>query len=253
MKDREFGRQACLGIAPPQSNPVVEPEFSVLLPDHVSMLVTRLTGRHADPRRHIHQYLENLETSLEAFGAAEIDAIGFAITATAYLFGDDEDNALDRASQRFGYPIISSAGAIRRGLERLEVTRIALFSPYPDWLTEASRAYWAGQGYDIVSVGRIAADTADTLNIYRLRTAGLLDAMAGLETEGADAILLTGTGMASLPALPALAERSGKPVLTSNLCLAWALLDELGLTDLAPPRLPGETLIGGWTQRLGRL
>lgn len=253
MKDREFGGQACLGVAPPQSNPVVEPEFSVLLPDRVSMLVTRLTGQLDDPRQRFHQYLENLETSLEAYGAAEIDAFGFAVTSTAYLFGDDEADTLDRASQRFGYPIVSSAQAIRRALERLNVTRIALFSPYPEWLTEASRDYWAGQGYDIVSWGRVATDTADTLDIYRLRVAGLLESMAALETGNADAILLTGTGMASLPALPALAERSGKPVLSSNLCLAWALLDELGLAGLAPPRHPGETLIGGWIPRLGRL
>jgi maleate isomerase len=253
MKDQEFGGHACLGIAPPQSNPVVEPEFSVLLPDGVSMLVTRLVGNRGDARQRFHQYLDNLETSLEAFGAAEIDAFGLAVTSTAYLFGDDEDNALDRASQRFGYPVTSAARAIGCALERLNATRIALFSPYPEWLTEASRTYWAGQGYDIVSWARVAADTADTLNIYRLRTAGLLDSMAVLETVNADAVLLTGTGMASLPALPALAERIGKPVLSSNLCLAWALLDELGLAGLAPPQHPGETLLGGWVPRLGRL
>ena len=77
--------------------------------------------------------------------------------------------------------------------------------------------------------------------------------MAALDTADADVVLLTGTGMASLPALPALAERIGKPVLTSNLCLAWALLDELGLAGLAPPRHPGEILLGGWVPRLGRL
>jgi len=253
MKDREFGGHACLGIAPPQSNPVVEPEFHALLPDRVSMLVTRLTGPLGDPRQRFHQYLDNLETSLEAFGAAEIDAFGFAVTSTAYLFGDDEANTLDRASQRFGYPILSSAQAIRRALERLDVTRLALFSPYPPWLTDASRAYWAGCGYDIVSWGRVAEDTADTLNIYRLRTAGLMASIEALDTDKADAILLTGTGLATLPALAALTERIGKPVLSSNLCLAWALLDELGLAGLAPPAFPGEVLIGGWTPRLKRL
>ena len=83
MKDREFGGHACLGIAPPQSNPVVEPEFSVLLPDGVSMLVTRLVGNRGNSRQRFHQYLDNLETSLEAFGAAEIDAFGLALLPVA--------------------------------------------------------------------------------------------------------------------------------------------------------------------------
>ncbi len=254
MRDQEYGGQACLGIAPPQSNPTVEPEFSALLPDHVSMLATRLTGQSEDPRQRFHEYLDNLETSLEGFGAAQIDAFGFAVTAPAYLFGDDaEADAFDRASQRFGYPIISSAQAMHRALQRLEVSRIALFSPYPEWLTDACRAYWTGKGYDIVSWGRVAVDTSDTLNIYRLRSTELVEGVAALETDRADAILLTGTGMATLPALPGIAGRTGKPVLPANLCLAWALLDELGLAGLAPPRLPGETLIGGWVPRLRRL
>ena len=96
-------------------------------------------------------------------------------------------------------------------------------------------------------------DTNDTVNIYGLRTESMLEASKVLETERADAIVVTGSGMASLPAVAALTERTGKPFLCSNICLAWALLDELDLTHLAPPEHPGEVLVGGWTPRLSRL
>ena len=96
-------------------------------------------------------------------------------------------------------------------------------------------------------------DTSDTVNIYGLRTKSMLEASKALETEQADAIVVTGSGMATLPAVAALTARTGKPFLCSNICLAWALLDELGLTHLAPPEHPGEVLIGGWTPRLARL
>ena len=55
------------------------------------------------------------------------------------------------------------------------------------------------------------------------------------------------------PLVAPLLARTGKPFLCSNICLAWALLDELGLVHLAPPEHPGEVLIGGWTPRLSRL
>ena len=253
MPDREYARHALIGIAPPQTNPVVEAEFSALLPDGVGMLVTRLTGEADDARLRFYEYIDNLETSLKAFGKARIDAFGFSFTATAYLPDIDQDRRLAAMSVKMGYPIISSSQAIHRALQRLGTKRLALFSPYPNWLTELSATYWSEKGYKVVSVASVPEDTNDTVNIYGLRTESMLEASKVLETERADAIVVTGSGMASLPAVAALTERTGKPFLCSNICLAWALLDELDLTHLAPPEHPGEVLVGGWTPRLSRL
>jgi len=253
MPAREYARHALLGVAPPQTNPVVEAEFSVLLPDSVGMLVTRLTGVADDAQARFYEYIDNLETSLKAYGKAKIDAFGFSFTATAYLEDVNQDERLAVMSEKMGYPIISSSQAIGRALERLGAKRLALFSPYPDWLTELSEAYWIKKGYEVVSVATMPDDTTDTVNIYGLTIEGLLAASKALEADRADAIVVTGSGMATLPAVAPLTERTGKPFLCSNICLAWALLDELGLADLAPPEHPGEVLIGGWTARLSRL
>ncbi|MEE2688500.1 MAG: hypothetical protein VX430_03655 [Pseudomonadota bacterium] len=253
MPAREYARHALIGIAPPQTNPVVEAEFSALLPDGVGMLVTRLTGEADDARTRFYEYIENLETSLKAFGKAKIDAFGFSFTATAYLEDVNQDERLASMSEKVGYPILSSSQAIRRALERLGAKRLALFSPYPDWLTELSEVYWTKKGYEVVSVATMPDDTMDTVNIYGLTTEGMLEASKALETDRVDAIVVTGSGMATLPAVAPLTERTGKPFLCSNICLAWALLDELDLTGLAPPEHLGEVLIGGWTPRLSRL
>jgi maleate isomerase len=253
MPDREYARHALLGIAPPQTNPVVEAEMSALLPDGVGMLVTRLTGKADNARTRFYEYIDNLETSLKAYGKAKIDAFGFSFTATAYLEDVRQDERLAAMSEKMGYPIIASAQAIERALQRLGAERLALFSPYPDWLTELSSAYWTKKGYEVVSVASMPDDTSDTVNIYGLRTEGMLEASKALDTERADVIVVTGSGMATLPAVAPLTERTGKPFLCSNICLAWALLDELGLAHLAPPTHPGEVLIGGWTPRLARL
>ena len=253
MPEREYARHALIGVAPPQTNPVVEAEFSALLPDGVGMLVTRLTGEANDARARFYEYIDNLETSLEAYGKAQIDAFGFSFTATAYLPDVDQDARLAAMSEKVGYPIISSSQAIHRALQRLGATRLALFSPYPSWLTELSATHWSAKGYDVVSMASMPEDTSDTVNIYGLRTKSMLEASKALETEQADAIVVTGSGMATLPAVAALTARTGKPFLCSNICLAWALLDELGLTHLAPPEHSGEVLIGGWTPRLARL
>ena len=189
MPDREYARHALIGVAPPQTNPVVEAEFSALLPDGVGMLVTRLTGEANDARARFYEYIDNLEISLKAYGKAQIDAFGFSFTATAYLPDVDQDARLAAMSEKVGYPIISSSQAIHRALQRLGATRLALFSPYPSWLTELSATHWSAKGYEVVSVASMPEDTSDTVNIYGLRTKSMLEASKALETEQADAIV----------------------------------------------------------------
>ena len=82
MPAREYARHALLGIGTPQSNPVVEAEFSALQPNGVGTLTTRLTGEAEDPKIRFHQFLENLDKGVSGFGKVRLDAFGFACTAT---------------------------------------------------------------------------------------------------------------------------------------------------------------------------
>ena len=252
--DREYSARALFAVAVPQANPVVEPEFSALVPAGVGVIATRLQSSHADSGSRIVQYLDNLGASIEAFDTAQPDALGFACTGTSYLIGPDEERRrIDDYAKHYGYPIVTSAQAILKACEFMGVSRIALLAPYPQWLVDASLKYWQQCGLDVVSSARTEMDATDTRAVYKIRAAMVVEAAAALDTGKADAILLSGTGMPTLRVMSALSLRTGKPVLSSNLCLAWALLREAGVTP-EPPRLElGETLLGGWVERAARL
>src|SRR5690349_20525957 len=101
--DFEYGSAGIVGIAPPQSNPIVEPELASLMPADVTMLTTRLRGDLDDADKRFRDYLSNLETSLEGFGAIKLNAFGFACTATTYLLGEPHVNReMNRLGNRFG-------------------------------------------------------------------------------------------------------------------------------------------------------
>lgn len=251
MHDREYGSLATIGMAVPQANPTVEPEMSALMPDGVALLTTRLQGSRENSKNRLVEYLDNFADSLQDFDTAPIDAVGYACTATSYLIGaQEEERRIGEFAARFGYPIVTSAQAIRAALAHLGARKIALFAPYPSWLVEASQTYWKNAGLTITDTKTVALDTSDTRHVYRVRTPMVLDGIAQLDWQGADAVVLTGTGVPTLRCIGEIARRSGKPVLTSNLCLAWSLLRTLGLTDSLPAAADGEFLYGGWSTRI---
>ena len=250
-REREYGTLAALGIAVPQANTIVEPEMDALIPDGVAMFVTRLQGSRNSSKNRLVEYLDNFGASLEAFDTAPLDAVGFANTGTSYLVGpEEEERRIAAFSTKFGFPIVTAARAIRDALAHLGAHKIALFAPYPAWLIEAGQGYWKKCGLTITDTATVPLDTSDTRHVYRIRTPMVLESIASLDWRDADVIVLTGTGMPTLRAIAPIAARSGKPVLSSNLCLAWALLRTLGVSDVLPPPGKGEFLYGGWSARL---
>ncbi|HZY15808.1 MAG TPA: aspartate/glutamate racemase family protein, partial [Ramlibacter sp.] len=251
---REYSARALFGVAVPQANPIVEPEFAALMPAGVGVIATRLQGSRSDSRNRLVQYLENLDASLEAFDTARPDALGYACTGTSYLVdGAEERQRLEALAQRFGYPIVTAADAIVDALAELGMRRIAVLAPYPQWMADASHRYWEQRGLAVVAAARTTADAEDTRHIYRIRTAAVLETARALDASSADVVLMTGTGMPTLRAIPEVARMTGKPVLSSNLCLAWALLRRAGVAIPAARRELGECLLGGWSERVAAL
>lgn len=217
----EYGK--VLGIATPQANTTVEPEMHALLGGAgFTVLAARLVSGRADSRERLVDYFDRLPETLRQFDSAPLAAAGFACTGSSYLVRrEDEERRLAAASRAAGFPVVSSAQAIRAALQEFRATRIALLSPYPGWLSEAGQRYWRDAGLELVSVAGLPEDMPDTRGIYRLTAAQVGQRLAALDLRGAQAVLLSGTGMPTLRTLAA--AKLGIPVVSSNLCLAWLL------------------------------
>lgn len=240
----DYGRVGTIGIGTPQANPTVEAEMRILLPPQVAMVTVRLTSTSSEPLTRLRDYFERLPDTLAGYDTLRPDAFGFACTGSSYLVELDDQESLVRAIEhRFGYQIITAAAAIRWQLQRLGARRIALASPYPHALAEAATAYWQAAGFIIVQIRRVETGCGDTRSIYTLGSADAQVAAEALRELDVDAVLLSGTGM---PSLPLIAEAGdGPPLLSSNLCLAARLCAAIGIAAPNPaawrPRLAEAT------------
>lgn len=225
----DYGRDGTVGIGTPQANPTVEAEMAILLPPTILRVTARLTSAAAASGDRLRAYLEQLDRTLESFDTLRPEVFGFACTASSYLVAPAREKEIIAAAQaRFAFPVVTAAAAIGWKLQALGARRIALVSPYPPELGEAAAAYWWAQGFAPVSVGSAPIAGTDTRGIYALGSAQARTALAGLDDLSVDAILITGTGMPSLP-LIADPPPGMPPIISSNLALAEALLACLDL------------------------
>ena len=172
---------------------------------------------------------------------------GFACTGSSYLVGAGEEERLVSAAEAaYGYRVATAARAIVWGLERLRARRIAMIAPYPEALAAKAREYWSDAGLQVVRSLHMPTATTDTRGIYALGSERLAAALEEVSIDGVDAVVVLGTGLASLPAICDSA--LSVPVISSNVCLAGLVVALTGHAELLEPDSP---FLRGWRARLG--
>jgi maleate cis-trans isomerase len=219
----EYGVRGILGLLVPQANTTAEPEVQIMLDPDIALLTGRLTSPQPEMRERLEDFLTNIDQFIATFSNAPLAGLGFLITGSTYHFEhSDEDAYFDQMSQRYGYPIVSAGQSIRRAFTALGAKRVGLVSPYPQWLTERSAAYWGRTGVEVVGIESPQA-IGGFHNIYTLRNDAVLAAAERLLPLKPDLILLAGAGMPTLAPIMTLADQ-GVAAISSNFCMAWQLM-----------------------------
>jgi maleate isomerase len=227
---RDYARAGRLGIGTPQANPTVEAEIRRLLPFEVDAVTLRLTSASPDPTVRLCSYLTELPHHAKQFAGMQMDVFLFACTATSYLLDPvSQERAIAQAQAVLGAPVITAPAALISQLRAAGASRIALVSPYPAAIMAAAVRWWGAQGFDVVCQGGVDIHSNDTVHIYGLQSADAWASLRLMDIGNADAVVLSGTGMPSLPLIERASAHFGVPVISSNLALAREGLKHLGL------------------------
>lgn len=217
---------ARVGVLVPTSNPTVEPELHHLVGDDIALYAARFPNTpDLDLKARIDLYPDVFIACAKAFGDIELNAYLAAMTGASYgLLRAGDDDLCKRLSAATGTTSNTACRAIRESLEALGAKKIALVSPYPEWLTKRAAAYWEDCGFELTQVIMMSEE----FRAYEMESEEVAETLAKIDGDACDAVVMTGTGMLTIPAILELRETINATLLSSNLCAAWWIMRTVG-------------------------
>jgi maleate isomerase len=224
-------RPARVGLMIPSSNTMMEVDFARDLPPGLALHTARMYMEDTTPAGENRMLDEFALPAARDLGTARPDVVVFGCTSAGALRGNDYDAELcQRISELTHAPVVSTIGAVRAAIEASGAENIGVITPYVDELNEKIKESIQADGIDVAAITGLGI--TDNFQIAEVGhdeiVAFAVDALGPLAVEGIiDLIFASCTNFGAMAARPAIAERLGVPVVTSNQAVLAAAVARL--------------------------
>ena len=224
-----------LGLVVLATDLTVEGDVAGLLPAGAALHVSRVAYANPTTPENLRAMGPHLAAAADLIlPGLPLAALGFGCTSGAVVIGHDRiDAAL--GAVRPGVPVTTPARGAVEGLRRLGVRRVALLTPYLPETTAPVVAHFAEAGLEVVRA--LGLGLADDREIARVGPDAIRAAARAADDPRAEALFVSCTALPVLGMIPEIEAALGKPVVSSNQALGWAMLRAAGLPAAGPGRL----------------
>jgi maleate isomerase len=235
-----------IGQIVPSSNTTMETEIPEILGRHrrhreggFTFHSSRMRMHRVTPEELMAMNKEGLRCAAE-LSDARVDVMSTACLVAIMAQGAGHHREVERdlaavvAANGARSKVMTSAGALVYGLQKLGAKRVALLAPYMMPLTAKVVAYLEAEG--IAVHDHRSFEIPDNLEVGRIDPRRLIDEVKALDLTGVDTVVLSAcVQMPSLAALDIVEQALGLPVTSTAACTARQMLDLLDLE----PHVPG--------------
>jgi maleate cis-trans isomerase len=211
-----------IGLLLPSSNTTQEPEFIRILPDRVTLHVTRLPLRSVDPSSTA-RIVEDIETESQKLADADVDAIVLAATAPSSRNGLGYDQELiKRIESASGRKATTASTALIQALTVFDIKRLVIGAPWSDATNVTTAAFIEASGFSVLTHHGLGHTSNLEIGLLDEQTA--YDMGVAVNQPDAQAVMLACGNWQTMGILDRLESAIGKPVLTTNQVSLWAVL-----------------------------
>ncbi|HVC53924.1 MAG TPA: hypothetical protein VND87_18030 [Stellaceae bacterium] len=218
------------GALIPSTNTTCEIEYSHLLPPEYQAHYGRMLSSSPSKSPFSSPRDEDLDYQARLLGTAKVEMIMLVQTSASLHRDGYDDDATRRMSEAAGVPAITSAVAIGRAVNALGARRVALVSPYSEPVNAAAKRLFESRfGFAVAAVEGFAA--TDSYAIGALGPENARDAFARIDRPEIEAFVVPGGNFPTMVHVAGWERQFGKPVVTTNQALIWAMLRQFGAKD----------------------
>lgn len=228
MRKDDFHRFGLVALA---TDLTIEGDATRLMPPGVRLHVTRIAFDNPTTRDNLLATGPRLRAAVDLLvpGVA-LKGIGFGCTSASAVLGDRIGPLIgDRA------PVTTPAGAALRGFRALGISRVALMTPYLAATTDLVGDHFEASGVTVLR--RSSMGHADDRDMAMLGAAEIVEMAEASDHPDAQALFMSCTALPALDLIDGIEARLGKPVLTANQALFWAMLDGARIPATGPGAL----------------
>jgi maleate isomerase len=221
-----------VGVIVPSLNTIVEDDLRMFLPGEVGYHIARVRLRKTDGVVTHEALLEAAEEAPLTAGFladALVDAIAFNCTGACVEGGKG-------SNERIAARIVSATGiaatttilALFQALRALRVQSLVHVCPFTASFGDTEARFLRAAGFAVVDTA--AMNHVDARFVAKLDPRAFVEAALAHDRSDADAVFLACANARTFEAVEAAEARLGKPVITSNQVVIWALLRMLGVS-----------------------
>lgn len=204
-----------------------------MAPDGVSVHSTRMP-LHADTSSKEGKLAlyKDVQQATLYLTSARLNAIAYGCTAGSMVLPLTELSDFMEGHAKL--PCVTTASSIVNALRTLNITKVALATPYHDALNKHEVAFLGKVGVLVTheqGLGIGANGPHEYIEIAQTPATKIFDHVITADRTDAEAMVVSCTDFPVLNMINDLENRLGKPVITSNQATFWAVLRAAGIND----------------------
>jgi maleate isomerase len=227
-----YGWRARIGLMVPSTVTTMDQEFNRLVPEGVSVHVTRLYHTTSSFEG-LSTLIDNIERAAAELATAKVDIIVFGCTSGGLIKGREyEQEIRDKIGKASGgIPSVTVIGSVIDALETVGIKELVVATPYIPQVYKIEKQFLENMGLKVLDIDGLNIEDSETITHEYPASSYNLAKSLFKKHPRAEGIFISCTNFRSIEILNKLEKDTGVPAISSVQATLWSCLRKISCNE----------------------